>query len=570
MVGPVLKTLDAIDWKSLKHAYGEASDVPKLLRALASDHAGKREGALDALFSTIWHQGTVYSASAAAVPFLIELSMSDAQGDLPAILDLLAHLATGSSYLDAHQHLSHLEEERAAPEFADRLAGELVHVRAAKEAVARGASVYARRLRHEDPAVRVAAAYLLGLCPSDASRDALKKCARDDGEPAVRAVAAFALGCIADDALAPEVREMLEDETEHPAVRLYAGFGLARGAATLTDEALDALAELVDDAELFAQLDELHDNAARMSYGPLADCLLGLPPSSRARLVPALGRALETIRGRDALGLATALLGLSFADAKLPEGAGPEALSEVQRGAVESLVRAPSAWRYANIENALEDVGLPDGGRAELAAWLGLALPEDEEDEEEDEDEADEEDEEGADDGGDGEGDGAGLDIDAPEPDDAALARIARFSAALDGEQWREAKQWFSFYQQMRGAARVEPPAIGRYFAERANLEAGYWLYDRELSKRVGVCVPLEHIRLAIGEKSSQEHVALRIRVDEGALEPVLAAIVRHQDRATPTDFTALALELIAASPEVLLETGPHQRARLGRAGGNA
>jgi HEAT repeat protein len=570
MVGPVLKTLDAIDWKSLNHAYGEASDVPKLLRALASDHAGKREGALDALFSTIWHQGTVYSASAAAVPFLIELAMSDAQGDLPAILDLLAHLATGSSYLDAHQHLSHFEEERAAPEFADRLAGELVHVRAAKEAVVRGASVYARRLRHEDPAVRVAAAYLLGLCPSDASRAALKKCTADDAEPAVRAVAAFALGCIADDALAPEVREMLEDESEHPAVRLYAGFGLARGAATLTDEALDALAELVDDAELFAQLDELHDNAARMSYGPLADCLLGLPPSSRARLVPALGRALEAIRGRDALGLATALLGLAFADSKLPEGAGPEALNEVQRAALESLVRAPSAWRYANIETALHDVGLPDDGRPELAAWLGLELPEDAEDDE-DEDEADaDEDEDEVGEDGEGDGEGAGLDIDAPEPDDAALARIARFSSALDGEQWREAKQWFSFYQQMRGAARVEPPAIARYFGERANLEAGYWLYDRELSKRVGVCVPLEHIRLAIGEKSSQEHVALRIRVDEGALEPVLAAIVRHQDRATPTDFTALALELIAASPEVLLETGPHQRARLGRAGGNA
>jgi hypothetical protein len=445
-----------------------------------------------------------------------------------------------------------------------------VHVRAAKEAVARGASVYARRLRHEDPAVRVAAAYLIGLCPSDASRDALKKCAHDDAEPAVRAVAAFALGCIADDALTPEVREMLEDDSEHPAVRLYAGFGLARGAATLTDEALDALAELVDDAELFAQLDELHDNAARMSYGPLADCLLGLPPSSRVRLVPALGRALETIRGRDALGLATALLGLSFADARLPEGAGPEALSEVQRAALESLVRAPSAWRYANIENALADVGLPDSGRAELAAWLGIELAEDEEDEEEDEEGGEEEDEGEEGDGPDGEGDGAGLDIDAPEPDEAALARIARFSATLDGEQWREAKQWFSFFQQMRGSARVEPPAIARYFAERANLEAGYWLYDRELSKRVGVCVPLEHIRLAIGEKSSQEHVALRIRVDEGALEPVLAAIVRHQDRATPTDFTALALELIAASPEVLLETGPHQRARLGRAGGNA
>ncbi|MFY0532517.1 hypothetical protein [Nannocystis pusilla] len=101
MVAVVLVNLDAIDWKSLRHAYGEASDVPKLIRALVSDHPGKREGALDALFSTIWHQGTVYSASPAAVPFLVELLEAEAQEDLPAILELLAHLATGTPDEDA-------------------------------------------------------------------------------------------------------------------------------------------------------------------------------------------------------------------------------------------------------------------------------------------------------------------------------------------------------------------------------------------------------------------------------------------------------------------------------------
>ena len=557
----MLETLDAIDWKSLTHAYGEASDVPKLIRALASEHASKREGALEGLFSTIWHQGTVYPASAAAVPFLIALAGSDAQGDLAAILELLAHLATGSSYLDAHQHFERFADERATTDFDARVAEELRHVRAAKDAVVRGDAVYARRLAHADPSVRIAAAYLLGLCPTDVSRAALRATAADDEEPAVRAVAAFALGGVADDALAPEVRALLEDPSEHPAVRLYAGFGLARGAAALGEAAIDALAGLVDDAELFSQLDELHDNAAGMSYGPLADCLLGLPPEVRPRLVPALGRALAQIRGRDALGLATALLGLAFGGKKLPEGAGPEALSGEQRAALEALVLAPGAWRYANIESELHELGAPFTERAELARWLGVELTEDDEDDADDADDedapADDEDDEGA-------------DVEPPTLDAAALGRLARFAARLDEEGWREAKQWLAFFQQMGGAARVEPPAVARYFGERANLELGYWFYDRELSRAVGECVASEHLRLVLAPKEGDEHVALRVRVDEESLGAVLAALIRHQDRVAPSDFTALAIELLAASSEVLLETGRAQRARLGRSGGSA
>ncbi|HEY8379241.1 MAG TPA: HEAT repeat domain-containing protein [Nannocystis sp.] len=540
----MLGNLDAIDWKSLQHAYGEASDVPKLIRALLSDHPGKREGALDALFSTIWHQGTVYSASPAAVPFLIRLVDLEGQEDLPAILELLAHLATGTS-----------DEEDCDPAVDP--------ARASREAVARGVPVYARRLTNPEPAVRVAAAYLLGLFPDDEGRAALGTCADGDTVPAVRAVAAFALGCIADDAWADDLRRMLVDPSEHPAVRLYAGLGLARGGAAITGPHLDALAQLLDDHELVIQLDELHDNAARMSHGSLAQGLRNLPAEARLRLAPALGRALEAVRGRDALGLATTLLQLVFADAPLAPGAGPQALTPAQRGALESLVRAPAAWHYVNITGVLRDIGLEDAytDRTALAAWLGIAA------DDLTDDEGDGEGDEGDEDEGDDE---PGVDVEPPEPDADQLARIHRFVTCLDGQDWREARQWFAFYQQMRGIARVEPPAIGRYVGLHANLEAGYWLHDRELSRALGECVRLEHIRLTVGRKDSGDHVALRIRVDDGCLDAVLAAVIRHQDSVTPTDFTALAIDLIAAAPEVLLETGRAQRARLGRAAGSA
>ena len=89
------------------------------------------------------------------------------------------------------------------------------------------------------------------------------------------------------------------------------------------------------------------------------------------------------------------------------------------------------------------------------------------------------------------------------------------------------------------------------------------WTHERDWTEE-------EHIRLAVGRKDSSDQVALRIRVDDAFLDAVLAAIVRHQDRVTPTDFTVLAIDLIGAAPEVLLETGRAQRARLGRAAGSA
>lgn len=69
----MLEDLDGVDWASLEHAYGEAADVPDLLRALLSTDSEVREEAVYELFGNIWHQGTVYPASAAAVPFLYEL-----------------------------------------------------------------------------------------------------------------------------------------------------------------------------------------------------------------------------------------------------------------------------------------------------------------------------------------------------------------------------------------------------------------------------------------------------------------------------------------------------------------
>ena len=61
---PLLETLNSVPWNELEHAYGEASEVPDLIRALASPEQKVYKGALRRLWYTVIHQGNVYSSTA--------------------------------------------------------------------------------------------------------------------------------------------------------------------------------------------------------------------------------------------------------------------------------------------------------------------------------------------------------------------------------------------------------------------------------------------------------------------------------------------------------------------------
>jgi hypothetical protein len=67
-------SLDSPDWASLQHAYGDATDIPALLRQL--DAFPSAEGNAEPWF-TLWsalaHQGDVYPASFAAVPHIVSV-----------------------------------------------------------------------------------------------------------------------------------------------------------------------------------------------------------------------------------------------------------------------------------------------------------------------------------------------------------------------------------------------------------------------------------------------------------------------------------------------------------------
>ncbi|MEU5696743.1 hypothetical protein [Actinosynnema sp. NPDC020468] len=62
--------LHDLDWAALEDAYDTADRTPCFIEALTSDDPGDRAFGSYGLYSATTHQGSVYTASRAAIPFL--------------------------------------------------------------------------------------------------------------------------------------------------------------------------------------------------------------------------------------------------------------------------------------------------------------------------------------------------------------------------------------------------------------------------------------------------------------------------------------------------------------------
>jgi hypothetical protein len=83
------------DWAALQHAYGDASDVPGLL--VAAENSGAQFGtAWDDVWSRLCHQGTVYTASYAALPLLADIAERHAPAGYIAALDLASAIVAST------------------------------------------------------------------------------------------------------------------------------------------------------------------------------------------------------------------------------------------------------------------------------------------------------------------------------------------------------------------------------------------------------------------------------------------------------------------------------------------
>ena len=113
----MLEGLDEINWSQLHHAYGEASNVPVLIRKLLSQDENERDEAEQDLFNCICHQGTIWEATSYTIPFLWELIKLPETPDKLHVIFLLASLAIGW-----HSYHGKAEDEKARQKWKDILA----------------------------------------------------------------------------------------------------------------------------------------------------------------------------------------------------------------------------------------------------------------------------------------------------------------------------------------------------------------------------------------------------------------------------------------------------------------
>lgn len=92
-------SLDSPRWSELTQAYGSATGIPALLRQLESSPGGQHYTSepWHSLWSALCHQGTVYSASFAAVPHIVRAAASNPLQagvdffQLPACIEIARH-----------------------------------------------------------------------------------------------------------------------------------------------------------------------------------------------------------------------------------------------------------------------------------------------------------------------------------------------------------------------------------------------------------------------------------------------------------------------------------------------
>lgn len=263
-VTDVLAGLDSIAWDDLNHAYGAATDVPGDLRAACGADEAARDKAFSNLFASIFHQGTRYSASPYAVPFLARIAIAGPAGARVDALWLLTRLAvdwhdeyelpmgidTVAWRAAAHPPEATVRwcDEQMATETREKARRELEELRAwaaagnpvdgregalrSYDAVRRELPALLPLLDDPDSAVRTRAAYLLSWFPEDQAEilPALVASIAAEQDPVARATVLIGIGLLG----ARATTGLLQDQLQapDPLIRWGAATALVRVSAS--------------------------------------------------------------------------------------------------------------------------------------------------------------------------------------------------------------------------------------------------------------------------------------------------------------------------------------------------
>ncbi|KAB2366227.1 HEAT repeat domain-containing protein [Actinomadura montaniterrae] len=396
----LLAGLDDVDWAGLGHAYGSADDVPDLLRTLQAPGQEDRQDALHMLYASIYHQGSRYPASGAAVPFLLALAADPATPDRDDLLYLAAGMAIGfdESHLpsgvdiagwrrevarlraadpaDEERRLDAWVEEAADPaerssrrrhrELVD--AGYLLAELAAYDAVRSGLPVVRALLTDADAHVRAAAAYAVGWFPEEAaaSLPVLQALLAAETDPAVTANALVSAGLLDGRDLIPRLREHLAG-TE-PLPRWAAAIALLRLDVTDPSVIAELAATTVTPPEMPGPPVAFMNGDLRL-YSAAAIGAMAEPPD---QAVGAVLDGLSRTSDDASFPMTATALRLTFGEPSRPLP--PYAsLTPAQQRTVRVIAELPhDSWQWGNLLEVLRDWGLPND-RDECRAYAGLA-----------------------------------------------------------------------------------------------------------------------------------------------------------------------------------------------------
>lgn len=150
--------VETVPWDQLQHAYGPASDIPGLLKQIATAKGGKLAGPMDELCSRVLHQGTIYSASPPVAHVFLDLLAEAAMPEKLAFYHMLNGFAEASRRA--------LKDGRAIPCCAG---GDPVDGAAIRDEIFKARDRFAADLRSAAPEIRAQAAELLTAFPEAGS-----------------------------------------------------------------------------------------------------------------------------------------------------------------------------------------------------------------------------------------------------------------------------------------------------------------------------------------------------------------------------------------------------------------
>jgi hypothetical protein len=340
----MLESLNAVDVQELQDTHHEANEVRASLNQMIADIAQMRDERIDTLYYSIWHQSSVNQCTASAVQFLIERLQSDSVQDKDELLLLLAYVARGNSYAS----VEHDSGELDVAEQGDLSEQEREWRQNAHIAVATGISTYLDLLEHEEPGVRISAAYILGCFKEHACHiyPRLFSSVHKEEDELAKSSMLLCLGALGE---LLKCRQLLlteiTQEQSSPLVKLAAAMALAWLAKdTIPVEAVNVLVETIVEPELTEDLyNELPWAEANVA-GDTCQILYTLGPRSANIAVPMLIDTLKTTNLHSSLRVVDALLHLAFNGKPIDADLTAQTLTGEQRLVLATIANTNCGW----------------------------------------------------------------------------------------------------------------------------------------------------------------------------------------------------------------------------------